>query len=383
MRVTTVGVVGAGAMGSGIAALAASAGCRVVLLDIPGDADPASPNRSAPARNGLAKAMKSKPASFMDAASTRRVVTGNTEDHLGLLADCDWIVEAIIELPEPKQQLFAKIESLMKPTAIIASNTSGIPMSTLLYGRSEKFRRRFLGTHFFNPPRYMHLLEVIPTPETDPAVIGALREFAERTMGKGIVIAKDVPGFIANRLGVYGMVATMRRMEQHGLTLDEVDGLTGVLIGRARSATFRTGDLSGLDVLAHVTKGIGDATGEDFGLPAWMLDLVAQGKLGDKTGGGFYTKTKEGTLTYDWKNRGTSRSNDSKAATLDKRFACPLHNAFQPPRPWAAHTVRSFAITCSMPRTTRLRSPRNSPTTSSPLIGRWSGVTDGKRDRFR
>jgi len=304
MRVTTVGVVGAGAMGSGIAALAASAGCRVVLLDIPGDADPASPNRSAPARNGLAKAMKSKPASFMDAASTRRVVTGNTEDHLGLLADCDWIVEAIIELPEPKQQLFAKIESLMKPTAIIASNTSGIPMSTLLYGRSEKFRRRFLGTHFFNPPRYMHLLEVIPTPETDPAVIGALREFAERTMGKGIVIAKDVPGFIANRLGVYGMVATMRRMEQHGLTLDEVDGLTGVLIGRARSATFRTGDLSGLDVLAHVTKGIGDATGEDFGLPAWMLDLVAQGKLGDKTAGGFYTKTKEGTLTYDWKNRG-------------------------------------------------------------------------------
>ena len=176
MRVTTVGVVGAGAMGSGIAALAASAGCRVVLLDIPGDADPTSPNRSAPARNGLAKALKSKPASFMDAASTRRVVTGNTEDHLGLLSDCDWIVEAIIELPEPKQQLFARIEALMKPTAIIASNTSGIPMSTLLYGRSEKFRRRFLGTHFFNPPRYMHLLEVIPTPETDPAVIGALRD---------------------------------------------------------------------------------------------------------------------------------------------------------------------------------------------------------------
>jgi 3-hydroxyacyl-CoA dehydrogenase len=148
----------------------------------------------------------------------------------------------------------------------------------------------------------MHLLELIPTPETDPAVIGAMREFAERTLGKGIVMAKDVPGFVANRLGVFGMVATMRRMEQHGLTIDEVDGLTGSLIGRARTATFRTGDLSGLDVLAHVTKGIGAATGEEFALPAWVHDeLVAKGKLGDKTGGGFYSKTKTGTLTYDWK----------------------------------------------------------------------------------
>jgi 3-hydroxyacyl-CoA dehydrogenase len=304
MRVTTVGVVGAGAMGSGIAALAASAGCRVVLLDIPGDADPTSPNRSAPARNGLQKAIKSKPASFMEAAAAVRVRTGNTEDHLQWLAECDWICEAIIEQPAPKQALFARIEALMKPTAIVSSNTSGIPMAMLLEGRSEKFRRRFLGTHFFNPPRYMHLLEVIPTAETDPAVIGAMRGFAERTLGKGIVIAKDVPGFIANRLGVYGMVATMRRMEQHGLTIDEVDGLTGSLIGRARSATFRTGDLSGLDVLAHVTQGIGAATGEDFALPAWVHEeLVAKGKLGDKTGGGFYQKTKQGTLTFDWKSK--------------------------------------------------------------------------------
>lgn len=302
MRVTTVGVVGAGAMGSGIAALAASAGCRVVLLDIPGDADPKSPNRSAPARNGLQKAIKSKPASFMDAAAATRVRTGNTEDHLAWLADCDWICEAIIEQPEPKQQLFARIEPLMKPTAIVSSNTSGIPMTVLLEGRGEKFRRRFLGTHFFNPPRYMHLLEIIPTPDTDPAVIGAMREFAERILGKGIVIAKDVPGFIANRLGVYGMVSAMRRMQEHGLTIDEVDGLTGSLIGRARTATFRTGDLSGLDVLAHVTTGIGAATGEDFALPGWMLtELVGKGKLGDKTGGGFYQKTKDGTLTFDWK----------------------------------------------------------------------------------
>ncbi len=301
MRVTTVGVVGAGAMGSGIAALAASAGCRVVLLDVPGADDPASPDRSAPARTGLQKAVTAKPAAFMDPAAAARIRTGNTHDHIPWLAECDWICEAIIELPGPKQALFATVEAVMKPTAIVSSNTSGIPMATLVEGRGAAFRRRFLGTHFFNPPRYMHLLEVIPTAETDPAVIGALNSFAERVLGKGIVIAKDVPGFIANRLGVYGMVATMRRMMEHGLTLDEVDGLTGALIGRARSATFRTGDLSGLDVLAHVTKGIGAATGEDFALPDWVHGLVAQGQLGDKTGGGFYRKTKDGVLTWDWK----------------------------------------------------------------------------------
>ena len=303
MRVTTVGVVGAGAMGSGIAALAASAGCRVVLLDIPGNADPRSADRSAPARNGLLKATKAKPASFMHASAVARIQTGNTDDHLNLLSECDWICEAIIELAGPKQELFKRIEALMKPTAIVSSNTSGIPMATLLEGRSEKFRRRFLGTHFFNPPRYMHLLEIIPTQETDPAVTGAMRDFAERVLGKGIVIARDVPGFIANRLGIYGTVATIRRMEQHGLTIDEVDGLSGSLIGRARTATFRTGDLSGLDIVAHVTKGIADATGEDFSLPAWLNELMASGKLGDKTGAGFYQKTKDGVLTYDWKSK--------------------------------------------------------------------------------
>ncbi len=296
MRVTTVGVVGAGAMGSGIAALAASAGLRVVLLDIPG-----SPDRNGPATAGLQKAIKAKPAAFMHASAVARVRCGNTEDHLEWLAECDWIVEAIIELPEPKQQLFSRLEPLLKPTAIVSTNTSGIPMSVLLEGRSEKFRRRFLGTHFFNPPRYMHLLELIPTPETDPAVIGATRTFSERILGKGTVIAKDVPGFIANRLGVYGMVSTMRRMMEHGLTIDEVDGLTGLLVGRAKSATFRTGDLSGLDVLGHVTKGMAKQTGEDLALPDWVHGLIDAGKLGDKTGAGFYQKTKAGVLTWDWR----------------------------------------------------------------------------------
>ncbi len=303
MRVTTVGVVGAGAMGSGIAALAASAGCRVVLLDVPGHDDPSSPNRNAPARNGLQKALKSKPASFMDASLAVHVRTGNTTDNISWLSECDWICEAIVELPAPKQALFAAVESIMKPSAIVSSNTSGIPMNVLLEGRSENFRRRFLGTHFFNPPRYMHLLEIIPTVETDPAVIGAMRSFAERILGKGVVIAKDVPGFIANRLGVFGMVSAIRRMEEHGITIDEVDGLTGSYIGRARTATFRTADLSGLDVLAHVTKGLTVATGEDLSLPTWVhKELVEKGKLGDKSGGGFYSKTKEGTLSFDWKS---------------------------------------------------------------------------------
>ncbi|MEN9510116.1 MAG: hypothetical protein RLZZ621_2679 [Gemmatimonadota bacterium] len=302
MRVTTVGVIGAGAMGSGIAAHAASAGCRVILLDIPGDANPASPLRNAPALTGLQKALKAKPAAFLDATAAARIRTGNTDDHLAWLAECDWICEAIIEQPAPKQTLFARLEPLLKKTAVVSSNTSGIPMAMLLEGRSDAFRRRFLGTHFFNPPRYMHLLELIPTPETDPAVTALMREFAERILGKGIVLAKDVPGFVANRLGVYGMAVTMRRMMEHGLTIDEVDGLTGALIGRAKTATFRTGDLSGLDVLWHVTQGISRATGEDLSLPAWVHEqLVSKGRLGDKTGSGFYAKTKTGVTTFDWK----------------------------------------------------------------------------------
>lgn len=296
MRVSSVGVVGAGAMGSGIAALAASAGLRVVLLDIPG-----APDRSAPARTGVQKALKAKPAAFMDTRVAANIRCGNTEDHLEWLADCDWIVEAIIEQPAPKQALFARLETIIKPRAVISSNTSGIPMSVLLDGRSESFHKRFLGTHFFNPPRYMHLLELIPTADTDPEVLRGMRTFAERILGKGTVIAKDVPGFIANRLGVYGMVSTMHRMMEHGLSIDDVDGLTGTLLGRPRSATFRTGDLTGLDVLAHVTTGLAKQTGEALSLPSWVTALINQGKLGDKTGGGFYQKTKDGILTYDWR----------------------------------------------------------------------------------
>ena len=296
MHIAKVGVVGAGAMGTGIAALAASTGLRVVLLDIPAD-----PDRGGVARNALAKALKAKPSPFMDPGRAALIATGNTEDDLELLGDCDWIVEAIIEEPGAKQALFARLETITAPHAIISSNTSGIPIHRLAEGRTEKFRRQFLGTHFFNPARYLHLLEVIPTRHTGEAVMTTMRRFAERTLGKGVVIARDVPGFIANRLGLYGMVRTLRLMEQFDLTIDDVDALTGPLIGRPKSATFRTGDISGIDVLAHVAAGTGAATGEDFSLPAWVDRLIADQRLGEKTGAGFYRKDRSGIQTLDWK----------------------------------------------------------------------------------
>jgi 3-hydroxyacyl-CoA dehydrogenase len=296
MRIAKLGVVGAGTMGSGIAALAASAGIPVVLLDVAGkDGD-----RNGPARSGLDRARKARPAAFMDPARTALITIGNLDDSLALLGDCDLILEAIVERPAPMQALYARLEPTLRTTAIVASNTSGIPMTTLLEGRTERFRRRFLGMHFFNPPRYLHLLELIPTPGTDRGVVEDARRFSEVVLGKGIVVARDVPGFVANRLGVYGMVAAMRGLMESDLTIDEVDALTGPLLGRARSATFRTADITGLDVLLHVSKELGAGTGEDFSMPVWVEKLAASNRLGDKTGGGFYRKIDKDITTLDW-----------------------------------------------------------------------------------
>jgi 3-hydroxyacyl-CoA dehydrogenase len=296
MRIAKLGVVGAGTMGSGIAALAASAGIPVVLLDVAGkDGD-----RNGPAKAGLERARKARPAAFMDPARAALISIGNLDDSLDLLRDCDLILEAIIEQPAPKQALYARLEPVLKTTAVVASNTSGIPMQTLLEGRGPRFRQRFFGMHFFNPPRYLHLLELIPTPETDPEALAAARRFCEVVLGKGIVVAKDVPGFVANRLGVYGMVAAMRGLMESDLTIDEVDALTGPLLGRAKSATFRTADITGLDVLLHVSKELSAGTGEDFSMPAWVEKLAASNRLGDKTGGGFYKKVGKEITTLDW-----------------------------------------------------------------------------------
>ncbi len=322
MRIRKIGVVGAGIMGAGIAALAASAGIPVVLLDVPGSDDPKSPDRSAPARKGLEKAVKAKPAAFLDADRAALVTPGNTADDMALLADCDWIVEAIVELPGPKQDLFSRIERVAS-RAIVSSNTSGIPMKVLLQGRSSAFRERFCGTHFFNPVRYMHLLEIIPAPETTPEVIAAVRTLHERILGKGIVVAKDTPGFVANRIGIAGWVTTMRLMIELDLTIDEVDTLTGPLIARAKSATFRTGDLSGIDTLVHVTTGLAQATGEDFALPPWVAELVRTNRLGEKTGAGFYRKVGKEIHTLDWKTLEYRPQQKPTSSTIEEILRLP------------------------------------------------------------
>jgi 3-hydroxyacyl-CoA dehydrogenase len=294
-RLRRLGVIGAGTMGAGIAALAASAGIPVELLDIPGHTE-----RDEVAHAGLARAITAKPAAFMDKAAIGRVTVGNTEDHLDRLAACDWVIEAIIENAEAKRALYERLEGALRDDAVVATNTSSIRIETLLEGRSDGFRRRFLGTHFFNPPRYLHLLELIPAPETDAAVVAFVRDVGERILGKGTVLAKDTPGFIANRLGIFGIVTAIWLMEELGLGVDDVDALTGELIGRPRSATFRTADLTGIDVLAAVSAELQAGTGEDFTLPDWIHGLIRDGKLGEKTKAGFFRRADDGEiLAYD------------------------------------------------------------------------------------
>ena len=324
MQISKLGVVGAGTMGSGIAALAASAGMGVVLLDVPGpDAD-----RNAIVRQGLERAKKARPAAFMDPDRASLIQIGNTADDLELLAECDLILEAIIEQPGPKRELYARLEPLLREDVIVATNTSGIPMRVLTEGRSPAFRSNFLGMHFFNPPRYLHLLEIIPTPDTRREAIDAARRVSERVLGKGIVLAKDVPGFVANRLGVYGMVLALEMMQQYGFTIDEVDVLTGPLLGRAKSATFRTGDLTGIDVLLHVTEGLSQATGERFAMPDWVKQLVQSGRAGEKSGAGFYRRVGKAIETLDWKTLNYGPQNRPENGELERVANLPLPERF-------------------------------------------------------
>ena len=320
MRITKLGVVGAGTMGSGIAALAASAGMSVVLLDVAGPAN----DKNAVVRQGLERAKRARPAAFMDVDRASLIRLGNTADDLSLLSDCDLIIEAIIEQVAPKRDLYARLEPMLRDDVIVATNTSGIPMRVLTEGRSQVFRSNFLGMHFFNPPRYLHLLEIIPTPDTHRAAIDAARQVSERVLGKGIVLAKDVPGFVANRLGVYGMVLALDMMQAYGFTIDEVDVLTGPLLGRAKSATFRTGDLTGIDVLLHVTDGLSQATGEAFAMPAWVRELVASGRAGEKSGAGFYRRVGKDIETLDWKTLNYAPQRKPESAELDRVTGLPL-----------------------------------------------------------
>src|SRR5207248_5330486 len=252
-RIHKVAILGAGTMGSRIAAHLANAGIPSFLLDIvPPGADAPSRNKIAVA--GLDAARKRKPAAFFEPSLSSLVTPGNFEDDLKRFAEVDWIIEAVVEELEIKRTLLKKVDALRKPGTIITTNTSGLPVAKIAEGFPHDFRRCWFGTHFFNPPRYMRLLEIIPTPESDPALIEAASNFADLHLGKGVVRAKDTPNFIANRIGTFSVLNVMRLMQELDLTIEEVDALTGQALGWPRSATFRTLDLVGLDILGHVVR---------------------------------------------------------------------------------------------------------------------------------
>lgn len=288
-----VAVLGAGIMGAGIAAHLANVGIPSVLLDI------VPPNelhdRDKVARIGLEKALKARPTAFYSPRCMQLVTVGNVEDDLEALADVDWIIEAVIERLDIKQGLYRKIEMVLTPGTIVSSNTSGLPAYQLVEGRSQDFRKHFLITHFFNPVRYMRLLELVPCIDTDPALLQSVQQFATEVLGKGVVICKDTPSFIANRLGTYGLLSTLHRALAEGYTVSEVDAILGPSMGRPKSAIFRTADLSGLDTLTHVADDIylnapDDEERETFRVPPLVREMLKRTMLGEKSGQGFYKR---------------------------------------------------------------------------------------------
>ncbi|MBI5509675.1 MAG: 3-hydroxyacyl-CoA dehydrogenase/enoyl-CoA hydratase family protein [Deltaproteobacteria bacterium] len=307
-RLDTAAVLGAGVMGAGIAAHLAGAGVRTHLLDIVPpdlkDRDKNNPEaRNGFARSGIDKALKSKPATFYDPDAARLVVPGNFEDHLDRLGECDLIIEAVVEKLEIKKSLFAKVAAKAKPTAILASNTSGRSIAGITADLPEAAQKRFVVMHFFNPVRYMRLLEIVPGPKTDKAVIEAAARIG-LWLGKGIVYGKDTPNFVANRIGVYGLMKTIQLLGQDGYSIEEVDKIVGKPMGRPGSAAFGTGDLVGIDTFVHVAQNCYDSLPKDeerevFKMPAWVLDLVKSGRTGRKAGGGFYKKVGEEIQVLD------------------------------------------------------------------------------------
>jgi 3-hydroxyacyl-CoA dehydrogenase len=299
-RIEKAVVLGAGTMGSRIAAHFANAGLPCVLLDIvppnlPADAPAGERNKIV--RAGLDAAKKSKPAAFFTAALAERIDIGNFDDDLARCAEADWIIEVVAENLEIKRKLLARVAQFRKPGAIVTTNTSGLPVHLIAEGMSEEFQQNWAGTHFFNPPRYLKLVEVIPGPKTSKDVVESLSEFCGRRLGKGVVQAKDTPNFIANRIGTFSMLNALRLMGALGMTVEEVDACTGPAVGWPKSATFRTADIVGLDVLIHVVKNIyetapNDESREMYKVPALVEEMAKRGWLGDKTGQGFYKKVK-------------------------------------------------------------------------------------------
>lgn len=295
-RIQKAAVLGAGTMGARIAAHFANAGLSCLLLDIvPKDAGAAGRNKIVAA--GLEAAKKSKPAAFFTPTLASRISIGNFEDDLSRIVDADWIIEAVAENLEIKRSLLAKVAQHRKPESIVTTNTSGLPVHLIAEGLPEEFQRHWAGTHFFNPPRYMKLVEVIPGPKTLPGVLDILSDFCDRRLGKGVVFAKDTPNFIANRIGTFSMLNALRLMSTLGMTIEEVDACTGPAVGWPKSATFRTADIVGLDVLMHVVRNIyetapDDESREAYKVPALVEEMAKRNWLGDKTGQGFYKRLK-------------------------------------------------------------------------------------------
>ncbi|HYM10277.1 MAG TPA: 3-hydroxyacyl-CoA dehydrogenase family protein, partial [Bryobacterales bacterium] len=303
---TRAAVLGAGTMGSRIAAHLANAGIPSLLLDLPGPPE----DRNRLARLGRDAALQQKPPAFFLPDSQALVKPGNFDDNFAELAACDWIIEAVAENLDVKRSVLERIEKVRAPLSVVSTNTSGIPVASLAEGRSDDFCRRFLGVHFFNPPRYMHLVEVVPGPGTLPEVAGWITEICDRRLGKGVVHANDTPNFIANRIGTFASAVVFRLLERDGFSIEEVDALTGPLIGNPKSATFRTLDLVGLDVAAHVIQNLyqnlpADSRRDWFRLPSFVERMLEKNWLGDKTGQGFYRREKKGgeseILALDWK----------------------------------------------------------------------------------
>ncbi len=308
-RINKVAVIGSGIMGSGIACHFANIGVDVLLLDIVprelNDKEKAKGLtledkvvRNRMVNDALAASIKSKPAPLYHIDFAQRITTGNLEDDIAKVGEADWIIEVVVERLDIKKQVFENLEKYRKPGTLITSNTSGIPIKFMNEGRSEDFQKHFCGTHFFNPPRYLKLFEIIPGPDTDPAVLEFLNSYGEQFLGKTTVIAKDTPAFIGNRIGIFGIQAMFHLVKEMGLTIEEVDKLTGPVIGRPKSATFRTVDVVGLDTLVHVANGIYDNVPNDeehdiFKLPDFIATMMENKWLGSKTGQGFYKKVKK------------------------------------------------------------------------------------------
>jgi 3-hydroxyacyl-CoA dehydrogenase len=295
-----VAVLGSGVMGSRIACHFAGIGVQVLLLDIvPKDATESTDRklRNKIVDEALAATLKSNPSPVYTKNAIKKITTGNFDDNMKDIAGCDWIIEVVVERLDVKKVVFEKVEQFRKPGTLITSNTSGIPIHLMTDGRSDDFKAHFCGSHFFNPPRYLRLLEIIPTPHTSPEVVDFLMQYGDLYLGKTTVLCKDTPAFIANRIGVYGIMAIFKLVEKMGLSIDEIDALTGPIIGRPKSATFRTADVVGIDTLVKVANGVAENCQDDeqkgtFKIPAWLDKLVANNWLGDKTGQGFFKKTK-------------------------------------------------------------------------------------------